>query len=688
MFSIDNIDCIVDRTIRVELAKERRTEHNPRATPLHLRMHDLQRICALQSVAGEGMTYDEYHAAVEEFASDLTPMEMSAVIRRLRSEDLLINQLQAEGMTPEEQHLKKFTRANLMRLPNWSKWDKAFDAQLDNHHETGALAEPIPRSEARGINGKKPNILCVHWQNVVKTDGTWKCRACMDGSKRAAPWLRQFVQTYASCIEQPCMRLFYALSAALGLVIVFADTKNAYQQSPPPTEPCYLEIDDAYCSWYCKRFSNDIDPRKYVVPVHRALQGHPEAGVLWEKMIVSILEGKELNFRSTTHERNLYRGTIDGETVLVCRQVDDFAVASRSRAAANKLIATINKHVTTDNQGIGIRDDDGVHSRYNGVDIHQTRDYVKLSCATYIKRVLQTHGWEKPAAHEPDRHDSVPLSADSCKLLSTLEGPLEGTQERRALESEVGYSYRQVLGEIVYAYVVCHLDIGYAATFLSRFSQAPAREHYKALKDIVKYLRRTVDWGIIYWRQSPVDSLPRINLPDVPIDPSLPTFPTHDLLRLTGYVDAAHATDLKTRRSVSGYVFTLAGGAIAFKSKLQATVATSLTEAEFVAAVSAAKVAKCLRSVLHELGFAQGKPTPLYVDNQAAIAMVNERKPTPRSRHIHIQHFAIQEWRAAGDIELHHIPGTINASDQATKALGWTLHSRHVRRSMGHHHPL
>ncbi len=55
--------------------------------------------------------------------------------------------------------------------------------------------------------------------------------------------------------------------------------------------------------WYCKQFGNDIDPCKYVVPVHRALQGHPEAGVLWEKMIVSILEGKELNFRSTTHEQ-------------------------------------------------------------------------------------------------------------------------------------------------------------------------------------------------------------------------------------------------------------------------------------------------------------------------------------------------------------------------------------------------
>jgi hypothetical protein len=39
-----------------------------------------------------------------------------------------------------------------------------------------------------------------------------------------------------------------------------------------------------------------------------------------------------------------------------------------------------------------------------------------------------------------DQHDSVPLSADISKLLSTLDGSLEGTQEHCALESEVGYS--------------------------------------------------------------------------------------------------------------------------------------------------------------------------------------------------------------------------------------------------------
>ena len=142
----------------------------------------------------------------------------------------------------------------------------------------------------------------------------------------------------------------------------------------------------------------DINPKDYVIPINKALQGHPEAGVLWEKMIVSILEGKELGFKAMTHERNLYHGTINGETVLVCQQVDDFAIASKSRAIADKLVAIINKHATMENQGIGIRDGYGMHSQYNGVDICQTHDYIKLSCDTYIQCVLQTHGWEKPGA--------------------------------------------------------------------------------------------------------------------------------------------------------------------------------------------------------------------------------------------------------------------------------------------------
>ena len=107
--------------------------------------------------------------------------------------------------------------------------------------------------------------------------------------------------------------------------------------------------------------------------------------------------------------------------------------------------------------------------------------------------------------------------------------------------------------------------------------------------------------------------------------------------------------------------------------------AEGLIEAEFIAAVQAGKICKYLRSVLDEFGFPQDGPTTIYEDNQAAVAMVNENKPTPRSRHIDIQHFAIQEWRQRGILQLQCLPGVINPVDQATKALGWTLLSRHAR---------
>jgi hypothetical protein len=91
--------------------------------------------------------------------------------------------------------------------------------------------------------------------------------------------------------------------------------------------------------------------------------------------------------------------------------------------------------------------------------------------------------------------------------------------------------------------------------------------------------------------------------------------------------------------------------------------------------------------VLLGLSYAQPDPTTLYEDNAAAIPilMVNASRPTPpRLRHIDIQHFAMQEWKAQKDIVLSHNPGIINPADPLTKSLGTTLHHRHVRRLMGH----
>ena len=116
-------------------------------------------------------------------------------------------------------------------------------------------------------------------------------------------------------------------------------------------------------------------------------------------------------------------------------------------------------------------------------------NYIKLSCETYIAHVLQTHGWETPGAHKSDHHDSVLIAPDASNALMQLApGPPEDSPEHGALEQDIGLSCQQVLGELICACVVIHINIGFTVTLLSRFASAPVHEHYLALKNMLKYL--------------------------------------------------------------------------------------------------------------------------------------------------------------------------------------------------------
>jgi hypothetical protein len=166
---------------------------------------------------------------------------------------LLVSRLVTTPMTDAERSLPKLTRHQLKKqLDNWPIWDAAFDKQLDSHHRDGALGPPILIADLIRLHGSRPPLLRFHWTNVVKTDGTRKARSCIDGSRKAAPWLREDTNTYASCVEQPAMKLFFSLCALCCLIATFGDSDNAYQQSPPPSKQCYMAIDEAYVSWFLK----------------------------------------------------------------------------------------------------------------------------------------------------------------------------------------------------------------------------------------------------------------------------------------------------------------------------------------------------------------------------------------------------------------------------------------------------
>jgi hypothetical protein len=113
---------------------------------------------------------------------------------------------------------------------------------------------------------------------------------------------------------------------------------------------------------------------------------------------------------------------------------------------ARQLTTLSRSHTTSTSQGIGDITTNGACCCYNGVDIWQTRDYVIISCKTYIDCLLQTHGWSTPSPNESDRHDCFPLSSDTANSLQLLQGPDEGTKEHTALEISVGFHINRSLG--------------------------------------------------------------------------------------------------------------------------------------------------------------------------------------------------------------------------------------------------
>eukprot|EP00957_Ditylum_brightwellii_P043169 3271518-Ditylum_brightwellii.AAC.1 len=94
-------------------------------------------------------------------------------------------------------------------------------------------------------------------------------------------------------------------------------------------------------------------------------------------------------------------------------------------------------------------------------------------------------------------------------------------------------------------------------------------------------------------------------------------------------------------------------------------------------------MAKYTRMILKKLMIERHGPTIIFEDSASAITVANTSKPNGRTSYINISYFAIQEWVEKGENKLAHICGVVNPSDALTKALGWTLHHRHVTQMMG-----
>ena len=150
-------------------------------------------------------------------------------------------------------------------------------------------------------------------------------------------------------------------------------------------------------------------------------------------------------------------------------------------------------------------------------------------------------------------------------------------------------------------------------------------------------------------------------------------------LSIEGYTDASFQSDQDDFRSQSGYVFSLNGGAVVWKSFKQSTVADSTTEAEYVAASEASKEAVWIRKFIQELGVVPSSADPLVIfcDNTGAIAQAKEPRSHQKSKHIQRRFHLIREIIDRGEIKICKVHTDDNLADPLTKPLAQQKHEKH-----------
>jgi hypothetical protein len=131
--------------------------------------------------------------------------------------------------------------------------------------------------------------------------------------------------------------------------------------------------------------------------------------------------------------------------------------------------------------------------------------------------------------------------------------------------------YRQIVGALLYLVSGTRPNLSFSVSQVCRFMHNPGRRHWEAVQQIIRYLKGTQHLGLVLGGKSN---------------------------ELQGYVDSDHGGDKDTKRSTTGYIFYLFGGAISWNCKTQPTVALSSTEAEYMALSSAAQEAMWLEGIL------------------------------------------------------------------------------------------
>jgi hypothetical protein len=470
----------------------------------------------------------------------------------------------------------------------------------------------VPRPASRVAIGCK-------WVFRLKRNGLYKARLVAKGYAQKEGI--DYTETFAPVAKFSTIRALLSLAAHYDLELHQMDVATAFLNGDLDVD-IYMEQPEGFI----------VPGKEYMVcKLRKSLYGLKQAGRAWYQKIHQAL--LNLGFASLQTDTCVYILREANVMLAVALYVDDLLLLCNSLARLNTFKRDLSSRFRMKDLG------EAHHILGIQIDRDRVAGTLSISQREYITKLLQRTGMMgcRPA----------PTPLDTGAILSKDDCPTTDTTDAAFIRR-----YQSAVGAIMYAMLGTRPDIAFAIMSLSQFCSNPGQPHWTGVNHLLHYLAGTVDYQLTYASDR------------------------QQSLSLYGFCDSDWASNQDDRRSVTGYVFMLGGGAVSWQAKKQTTVALSSVEAEYMAASQATKEALWWRMLLRELGMTATSATSLLSDSQGSIALSKNPEHHARSKHIAIRHHFVREQVAAGTIELRYISTDDMAADVLTKPLSHVKHRR------------
>ena len=365
---------------------------------------------------------------------------------------------------------------------------------------------------------------------------------------------------------------------------------------------------------------------------------------MWQTKLQDLL--KNLGYQPLTSDSAVYINP--KERLFVITFVDDCIIIGPDKKNIRALKAQLGLKYAIENRGPA--------SYFLGVEILRDRAnrLLYLSQRNYISEVLKHFNFNN------SKSIKVPLQPGLIKDVNNDFTALKGVP----VEKSDLKLYRRIIRCYMYTMTQTRPDITFAVQFLSRSLQQPLSYHLNAAKNLLRYLKGTKDLAINYGipLTGPISNI----IKDIPYDPLLPL----------GFSNNDFTSDKVTSKSTYGYLFTMAGGPINWKSKRSSTITLSTMEAESDALTEAIRKTQWLRNLYSELNKPIKSPTLVLKDNQSTIKAAKNPALHSRTKHTLLKYRYIKETKQARIFNILYINTKRIPADGLTKPLSGITHQK------------